>query len=183
MGKKLAIILRFLLLISLFLSIHASHIHAAFSRNIEDGEKIKTEKKSSKVNEILKIPNLMKTETIVILEDQIYLIKPKGKVENEIFRKRFEEDKSCLAEKRREIFRKLKKAEEYLKCLLKEREILVEDFWGINITAYRYVNIFDRRNYIRYRIMQVDKKIKKTKLKICELRKKLDDLAKSSSKK
>jgi len=165
--------IRFLLLISLFLSIHANHVHAAFSRNIEDAEKIKNEKKNSKVNEILKIPDLTETETIVILEDQIYLIRPKGKVENKIFRRMFEEDQSYLAEKRRKIFKKLKKAEEYLRCLLKEREIRIGDFWGINITAYRYVNIFDCRNYIRYRIMQIDKKIKKTKIKISELEKKM----------
>ena len=167
----MTIILRFLLLISLFISIHDNHVHAAFSRNIEDGEKIKTEKKNSKVNEILKIPDLTETETIVILEDQIYLIRPKGKVENKIFIRKFEEDQSYLAEKRRKIFKRLKKAEEYLKCLLKERKIRVGDFWGINITAYRYVNIFDRRNYIRYRIMQIDKKIKKTKFKISRLKK------------
>ena len=174
----MTIILRFLLLISLFLSIHANHVHAAFSRNIEDGEKIKTEKKNSKVNEILKIPNLIKTKTIVILEDQIYLSRPNGKVENKIFRSGFEENISYLTEKRKRILKKLKEAEECLKCLLKEREIRVGDFWGINITAYRYVNIFDRRNYIRYKIMQIDKKIKKTKLKICKLRNKLEQLVK-----
>lgn len=70
------------------------------------------------------------------------------------------------------IFKSLGEAKEYLKCLLKKREILVGDFFGINLTAYRYVNVFDRMSYIRYKIMHIDKEIKKTKLKISELRKK-----------
>ncbi|MFQ6108504.1 MAG: hypothetical protein ACE5L7_03005 [Candidatus Aminicenantales bacterium] len=67
----------------------------------------------------------------------------------------------------------LREAEKRLRCLLRERGVLVGDFYGINITAYRYVNIFDRLRYIRYRIRQIDKKIKETKLKILELKKKI----------
>jgi hypothetical protein len=81
------------------------------------------------------------------------------------------DDKSCLTEERKEAFKDLKEAEEYLWCLLKERKNLEGDFYGINLTAYRYVNIFDRLGYIRYRIMQIDKEIKKTKLEIEKLRK------------
>ncbi len=69
------------------------------------------------------------------------------------------------------LIEELKKAKKYLKCLLRERNVLEGDFYGINLTAYRYVNIFDRLGYIRYRIMQIEKKIKKTKLKISELKK------------
>ena len=73
----------------------------------------------------------------------------------------------------------LKKAEECLDALVKERQIRGGDFWGINVTARRYDNVFDPRNYIRYKIMQVDKKTEATKLIICELRKKLDRVNKS----
>lgn len=78
---------------------------------------------------------------------------------------------NCLR-KEEKIFVSLKKAEEYLECLLKEREVLVGDFYGINVTAYRYVNIFDRLRYIRYRIKQIDRKIAETKSRISELKKK-----------
>jgi len=155
----------------LFLSVHANHVDAALSRNIGDGEKIMPEKKNSIADEILKISNLKKINMIGVLEDYTSFIKLKGKDETEIFRSRFEEDQSCLVENGKKIFEKSKEAEKYLKCLLKEREELLGDFYGINLTAYRYVNIFDRISYIRYRITKIDKKIKKAKSKISELRK------------
>lgn len=102
---------------------------------------------------------------------------------DEVFEPWMRYDKSCFQVLRKKTFKNLKEAEEYLRCLLKQRDMLVGDFYGINITAFRYVNIFDRLNYIRYKIMKVDKEIKETKLKICELRKRSDDLAKSSPKK
>ncbi len=90
---------------------------------------------------------------------------------NEIFNKELRGDQSCLASKGKKIFKSLEEAEEYLRCLLKERKVLVGDFYGVNLTACRYVNIFGRMGYIRYKIKQIDKKIKKTKLKISELKK------------
>jgi len=81
-----------------------------------------------------------------------------------------DEDQSCIPENGEKIFKNLKEAEEYLRCILKEREVLVRDFYGVNITAYRYVNIFYRIGYIRWRIMQIDKEIKNTKLEIHKLK-------------
>jgi len=78
-----------------------------------------------------------------------------------------------LKNEERKIVKSLEEAEEYLESLQRKRKILEGDFYGVNLTAYRYVNIFDRLGYIRYRIVQIDKKIKDTKLEISELRKKL----------
>ena len=78
-----------------------------------------------------------------------------------------------LKNEERKIVNSLEEAEEYLESLQRKRKILEGDFYGVNLTAYRYVNIFDRLGYIRYRIVQIDKKIKDTKLEISELRKKL----------
>lgn len=158
---------RFFLLIYLMFSFYPNHVQAFFTGYVEDEEKTQTEKKKHKADEIMTIPSLTKTEVIVIRKGQIYLIKPKLKID----------------EKMMKILQELKEAEECLKSLVKERETLVGDFWGINITAYRYVNIFDLRNYIRYRIMQTDKKIEKTELKISNLRKELDKVKKSSHEK
>lgn len=78
---------------------------------------------------------------------------------------------NCPKEEKK-IFINSREAEEYLECLLKERELLVGDFYGVNLTAYRYVNIFDRLGYIRFRIKHTDKKIEETKSRISELKKK-----------
>lgn len=64
-------------------------------------------------------------------------------------------------------------AEKHLKFLLKERDVLVGDFYGVNLTGYRYVNIFHRMGYIRYKIVLIDKKIRKIKFKISLIKKKL----------
>lgn len=163
----MAVALRFFLLIYLLISFYPKHVQASFIGYAEDGEKTKTEQKKQKANEIMKIQSLTETEVIIIGEGQIQLIKPKLKIDDEMMK----------------ILKEVKETEECLKSLVKERETLVGDFWGINITAHRYDNIFDRRNYIRYKIMQADKKTKKTKLKISNLRKELNKLTKSSSKK
>ena len=92
---------------------------------------------------------------------------------NEIFEMRPQVEKFCSSRIGKKSFKDLEKAEKCLKSLLKEREVLEGDFYGVNLTAYRYVNIFDRLNYIRYRIMQTDRKIKKVKCEIFELRKKI----------
>lgn len=64
----------------------------------------------------------------------------------------------------------LKEIENRLRSLLKERDVLTGDFYGINLTAYRYVNIFDRLGYIRYKIKQINKEIKKMRLQLCEIK-------------
>lgn len=65
----------------------------------------------------------------------------------------------------------LEEAEEYLERLLKQRNILIGDFFGINQTGYRYALVFDRLGYIRYRIVQTGREIKAIKQKITELKK------------
>lgn len=65
-----------------------------------------------------------------------------------------------------ETIKKLKELEERIKSLIKERQTLEGDFYGINITAYRYVNVFYHMGYIRCRIAEIDKEIEKTKKEI-----------------
>ena len=167
----MTIISRFLLLILLILPTQANNIQAALSRNIKDGEKINIEKKNSPAKTIIKISDLKRTDTHGVQKDHTVLSKSEGRV-----RYKFKKSHCCLSEKEKKSFKNLKEAEECLKCLLKERKILVGDFYGLNLTAYRYVNIFHRIGYIRYRLIQIDKEIKKTKLEIYELRnKKIDD--------
>ena len=69
-------------------------------------------------------------------------------------------------------FKNLNEAQDYLRGLLKERKEFEKDFYGVNITAHRYVNIFNRMGYIRYRITEIDKEIKKTKSEIDRLKNK-----------
>ena len=73
----------------------------------------------------------------------------------------------------------LVEAEKHLKFLLKKRNVFVGDFYGVNLTAYRYVHVFHRMGYIRYKIIQIDKEIKKVKFKISEIKKKLSFSRKS----
>lgn len=56
-----------------------------------------------------------------------------------------------------------KEAEQYLKALEKQRETLVGDFFGINLTARRYDLVFDRLGFIRFRIKEVDEEIRRVK--------------------
>lgn len=81
----------------------------------------------------------------------------------------FEGYQPCSRGVVKKIFKSIEEAEEYLKCLLKEKEVLVGDFYGINLTAYRYVNIFDRLGYIRFKIAEIDIKIKRAKFLISKL--------------
>ncbi len=99
--------------------------------------------------------------------------KEKNLIANKMLKKRLEGDQNCLIWEGKRVFKNLEEAEKYHKCLLEERKILVGDFYGINQTAYRYVNIFNRLGYIRYKIAELDKKIKITRLSISELKKKL----------
>ncbi len=77
-----------------------------------------------------------------------------------------ENEKRC----EEEIFQNLKEAEEYLKSHLKQKEILTGDFWGINITAYRYSHAFYPRGYIAYKINKIDAEIKKIRQQIDRLK-------------
>lgn len=89
--------------------------------------------------------------------------------ENEMPEKSEDDQNRCNREAVR-AFANFKEAEKFLECLEEERNVLVGDFYGINLTAYRYVNIFDRLGYIRYKIAELDKKIKRTKIAISRLR-------------
>ena len=84
-------------------------------------------------------------------------------------------DKSSLQWTIGKDIQTLEEAEKYLEKLLKQRNILVGDFFGINQTAYRYALVFDRLGYIRNRTFQTDKEIKATKQKITELKKKKEN--------
>lgn len=67
------------------------------------------------------------------------------------------------AEPEARVFSSLEEAQEHLESLKKERQILEGDFYGINITDYRYENIFFRLGFIRYRIERIDEEIIRTK--------------------
>ncbi len=94
---------------------------------------------------------------------------------NEMFKISLEGYQHCSRRGVKKIFKSIEEAEEYLKCLLKEKEVLVGDFYGVNLTAYRYVNIFDRLGYIRFKIAEIDIKIKRAKFAISKLEKKLEN--------
>jgi len=100
-------------------------------------------------------------------------IKLKNEVENfradRMSKIRLQVDQYCSREEGKD-FKNLEEAEKYLQCLLRERDILEKDFYGVNLTAYRYVNIFYRLGYIRYRLKQIEEEIKETKIEICRLR-------------
>jgi hypothetical protein len=165
LGKELAIVLRFFLIISLLVFFYPKHVKAVITDYHEDEQKAGTEQKKQKATDVMTIESLIETETIIIGEGRFQIIKPKIRIDEETMK----------------ILKGLKEAEKSLKSLVKERETLVGDFWGINITARRYDNIFDRRNYIRYKIVQTDKEIQKTKLKISNLKKELNTIKKLSA--
>jgi hypothetical protein len=79
-------------------------------------------------------------------------------------------EKKNFSENKEKTFKSLKEAEEHLRCLQKQRKTLTGDFYGINITAYCYANIFYPMGYIHYRIDQIDKEIEKVKLEIDKLK-------------
>lgn len=81
-------------------------------------------------------------------------------------------EKKNFSENEKKTFKSLKEAEEHLRCLQKQKETLAGDFYGTNITAYRYANIFFPMGYICYRIKQIDEEIEKIKLKINKLKNK-----------
>jgi len=79
-------------------------------------------------------------------------------------------EKKNSSENEEKTFKSLKEVEEQLRCLQRKKETLAGDFFGINITAYRYATIFYPLGYIRYRINQIDKEIEKVKLEIEKLK-------------
>jgi len=83
-----------------------------------------------------------------------------------------EREQSVLT--RTQEFRTLDEAEKHLEWLLNQRNMLVGDFYGINQTGHRYVLIFDRLGYIRYRIVKIDKEIKATRRKISKMEKMIE---------
>jgi len=67
-------------------------------------------------------------------------------------------------------FKTINEAEEYLQFLRKERQKLEGDFYGINITAYRYVHIFYPLGYIRYKIKKIDEEMRRVESEIEKLK-------------
>jgi hypothetical protein len=94
---------------------------------------------------------------------------------NEMSKITLEGCQHCSRRGVKKIFKNIEEAEEYLKCLLKEKEVLVGDFYGVNLTVYRYVNIFDRLGYIRFKIAEIDIKIKRAEFEISKLERKLEN--------
>ena len=164
--KSIKIIVESLFLIPLLLAVPHSHVYASLSSDIKV-ESLSSKEKSSHGGEEAKVSKAKKVIIIGVPKDQESLTKPKGSIE--IYKKGIKRDRSDSAEKEKKTFKTKEEAEEYLNCLLEERKVLEGDFFGINITAYRYVNIFYRRGYIGYKIFEIDKEIKRTKSAIRDL--------------
>lgn len=166
--KKIKNIVKLLLLASLFLPVPHHHVQASASRDTRDKNLLHKEK-NSQLNETLKVSKPKKVIVISVPNGQKSLTKSKERIENRLSKRGFKWSQSCLTEK--ETFKNREEAEEYLECLLEERKILEGDFFGINLTAYRYVNIFYRMGFIRYKIFEIEKEIKRTKSVIRDLEK------------
>lgn len=164
--KSIKIIVESLFLIPLLLAVPHSHVYASLSSDIKV-ESLSSKEKSSHGGEEAKFSKAKKVIIIGVPKDQESLTKPKGSIG--IYKKGIKRDRSDSAEKEKKTFKTKEEAEEYLSCLLEERKVLEGDFFGINITAYRYVNIFYRRGYIGYKIFEIDKEIKRTKSAIRDL--------------
>jgi len=166
--KKIKNIVKLLLLASLFLSVPHHHVQASASKDTRD-KNLFHKGKNPQVNETLKVSKPKKVIVISVPNGQKSLTKSKERIENRLSKRGFKWSRSCLTEK--EIFKNREEAEEYLGCLLEERKVLEGDFFGINLTAYRYVNIFYRMGFIRYKIFEIEKEIKLTKSVIRDLEK------------
>jgi hypothetical protein len=150
----MTILFRFLPFILLFLSILNTHVQPCSIKKAEKREKLEIEGKKSGEIEIEKISRSKKIIMIGAPENQASLIMLDREIDKE------------------EIpFKNLNEAQDYLRGLLKERKEFEKDFYGVNITAYRYANIFNRMGYIRYKISEIDKEIKKTRIEIDKLKK------------
>ena len=159
-GKEIRIMVGFFLFVALFLSVSLRHIQA--SEPTKAGEKnLLFRGKNSRGNRTVKVSKPRKIIVLTIPEGQKLLPEPRERGENELSPKGFQWGQSCLEEEK--TFKDRGEAEKYLECLLEERKVLEGDFYGLNLTAYRYVNIFYRRGYIRQKIFNIDKEIKRTK--------------------
>ncbi len=167
-GNKRRMMVGFLLLMALFLSASLGHVQA--SGPAKAGEKnLLFQEKNSRTNQTLRVSKSRKVIVLSMPESQKSLPEPRDKGENELPPKGFQWGQSCLEEEK--AFKDRGEAEKYLECLLEERKVLERDFYGLNLTAYRYVNIFYRRGYIRHKIFNIDKEIKRTKSALCDLEK------------
>lgn len=158
----------FFLLMTLFLSASLSRIQA--SGPTKTGEKnLLYQEKNSQANQAVKVSMSKRIIVLRIPEGQKSLPEPKERRENKLSPKGFQWGQPCLKEEK--AFKDRGEAEKYLECLLEERKVLEGDFYGLNLTAYRYVNIFYRRGYIRHKIFNIDKEIKRTKSALRDIEK------------
>jgi len=167
-GNKTKIKVGFFLLMALFLAASFRHVQA--SGPTKAGEKnLLFQGKNSRAGQTIKISKPRKIIVLSIPEGQKSLPEPKERGENELSPERFQWGQSCLEEER--TFKDRGEAEKYLECLLEERKVLEGDFYGLNLTAYRYVNIFYHRGYIQHKIFNIDKEIKRTKSALRDIEK------------
>jgi hypothetical protein len=159
-GQKIRIMIGLFLLLALFLFASLRNIQASGPTKV--GEKnLLFQEKDSRTSQTVKISKPRQIIVLRIPEDQKLLPEPRERGENKLPPKEFQWGQSCLEEEK--TFKDRGEAEKYLECLLAERKVLEGDFYGLNLTAYRYVNIFYRRGYIRHKIFNIDKEIKRTK--------------------
>jgi hypothetical protein len=165
-SEKIKIIVGFIPLIPLVLAVPHSLVDSSLSADTKVMS-LTNKERNSQTSQSVKG---LKPKTIIVISvatSQRSLIKPKERIESKISKGGFGWSRSCLKEEK--TFKDREEAEEYLKCLLDERKVLEGDFYGINITAYRYINIFYFRGYIRQKIFQIDREIKRTKSAILDL--------------
>lgn len=158
--KKIRIIFRFSFLTAIILYTSLNHIHASGFPDIMN-KNLLYQEKNSLTDQTTKVSEPKKIMVMSAPEGQKLLIRPRERIENRQSEKGFQWGQSCLKEER--TFKDRKEAEAYIYCLLEERKVLEGDFYGLNLTAYRYVNIFYRRGYIQHKIFNIDKEIKRTK--------------------
>jgi len=159
-GKKRGIIFRFFFLTAIFLCTSLNHIHASDSPVLID-KNLLYQEKNSLADQTTKVSEPKKIMVMSASEGQKSLTRSRERIENRQPEKGFQWGQSCLKEER--TFKDRKEAEVYIDCLLEERKVLEGDFFGINITAYRYVNVFYRRGFIQYKVFEIDKEIKRVK--------------------
>lgn len=158
----------FFLLMALFLYASLNRIQA--SEPTKAGEKnLLYQEKNSRAIQAVKVSMSKRIIVMSVPEGQKSLPEPKERRENKLSQKGFQWGQSCLKEEK--TFKDRGEAEIYLDCLLEERKVLEGDFYGLNLTAYRYVNIFYRSGYIRHKIFNIDKEIKRTKSALRDIEK------------
>jgi len=167
-GQKIRNIIQLLIMTALFLAFPHHLVQASGLPDTGDKNIVHQERNSQAKGRVtvLKAKN---RKVMSVLNSLKSLTKPEERIEDKLSALGFKWSQSCLDEKR--TFKDSKEAEGYLKCLLEERKILEGDFFGINITSYRYVNVFYPRGYIRSKIFEIDKEMKRTKSAIRDLEK------------